>query len=479
MQKRKIFTCIISFLVFISSEMFFGCKKLDEDFYRGLYRYTPWEYDDSWHWREKQLDMDNVEIQKGHHLFGNFKDNNDAVDDFPGTRTRICQICKYEQTVTIGGTLPSHTHLFSESWTSNLFYHWHEAVCEHKNEVSEKAFHIEEDGKCVVCGISITHDSFFESFSFPIDAATGYPATKNSSHVYFGLFPRTILSASDSEVVYEDEKIEIGGNTYYRGSEGNYYCKVLEDAYFSFFGDSVPYSDGTIPKEIQENSYKYFRVEPVMWKVLTPDYRNTGKALLFAEETVTANVGYYQFNNDITKRTVENGQTVYSNNYKYSQVRAYLNGLEYYYDETETQTVLKSDYKNKGFLQTAFTPDAQLLIENTIVNNSFDGFSYNFQDAGFGCEDTEDKIFLLSSDEVENSAYLFGENGLVRKATDYAKANHAYQSSGDSFGGDWWLRTPDSSANYAHDVNVYGSIGEHPVSNREGGIVPALCIQLP
>ena len=45
-----------------------------------------------------------------------------------------------------------HEHEFSEKWSIDETYHWHEATCEHTDEVSDKAEHSYQNGICSLCG---------------------------------------------------------------------------------------------------------------------------------------------------------------------------------------------------------------------------------------------------------------------------------------------------------------------------------------
>ena len=234
-------------------------------------------------------------------------------------------------------------------------------------------------------------------------------------------------------------------------------------------------------------------MEPIKWRVLTTDYDIDGDSgsetgcLLLAEDILTANVPYYV---STSSRTIGEA-TVYANNYKYSTIRAYLNGF-YESDDTQTQT-----YINKGFLQTAFTASAQGLIATTTVDNSgesttdatgsltkADGTNSNYP-TDYTCANTSDKIFLLSEKEVTTTDYGFASyssygtgNSRIRVTTDYAKANYAYQSTTAGYGGWWWLRSPlynDSSC--ARDVFHNGNASDYDyVYDTDYGVVPALSI---
>jgi len=271
----------------------------------------------------------------------------------------------------------------------------------------------------------------------------------------------------------------MGPNTYYKGDDGEYYAKVTAKPCES----SYTYSDGTSVTATET----YFKVEPIKWKVLTTNYNSTNKALLLAEEILTANVPYYKYNSSSNTRTVGEETGIYPNNYKYSQIRAYLNGLDYYYDTSSTETILKNDYSGKGFLQTAFTTSAQDLIAETTVDNSAESTT----DTGnkitkattYACDNTTDKIFLLSEQEVTTTSYGFAAryekgNARIRVTTDYAKANYAYQSSTAGYGGWWRLRSPDCiSSRYARIVGIGGDASSIVnVNYTREGVVPALSI---
>ena len=53
------------------------------------------------------------------------------------------------------------------------------------------------------------------------------------------------------------------------------------------------YSDGTTVAQAGDNSTKYFKVEPIKWRVLNPSAG--GNKILVAESILTANVAYYDY----------------------------------------------------------------------------------------------------------------------------------------------------------------------------------------
>ncbi len=310
----------------------------------------------------------------------------------------------------------------------------------------------------------------------------------SGTYVYFGDWPKTIKASTVT--VDETISMTLGAHTYYAGSDGSWYAKVLENG----LSTDYKYSDGTsvAQKDADSPRYLYFKVEPIKWRVLTDDY--DGKKLLLAEDILTADVPYYDYRD--VNRTISSAK-VYTNNYQHSAIRAYLNGLSYQVKESDSATQTSSTaYLDKGFLQTAFTENAQELIASTIVDNSVasttDSGNYLSQATKYACSNTTDKIFLLSEKEVTTSSYGFAAldvykgdtNGTtsssrIKQTTDYAKANYAFQFKSSGKGGRWWLRSPqyDPHKCYVRDVECNGAPSDRQgVTYLQGGVSPALSL---
>ena len=288
-------------------------------------------------------------------------------------------------------------------------------------------------------------------------------------YVAFGDWPQTI-KASDV-TVDESKSKQMGMFTYYLGSDGNYYV---------------------------EHKSEHYKVEPIVWRVLTKDYKvpgengelqSTGRALLLAENILTGGIGYYV---NTGERTIGSA-TVYANNYKYSTIRAWLNG-KYEGDDTQHRT-----HEGKGFLQTAFTDGALEFIAETTVDNTATSTIPNTLteeekrsewDEGKNdnaCDNTKDKIFLLSEQEATIAEYGFAAynareegNTRIRVTTDYAKATGADQNETAGYGGCWWLRSPYYGyRSYARSISVGGYATSYSIVwNADVGVVPALYIEL-
>lgn len=474
---------------------------------------SDWSSSSTHHWHAATCGHTDQTKDKSEHAFPeNWTEVTPATDEADGLEERLCGVCSYRDTRII--PLLNHNHnVDRNSWTFDETNHWHAADCGRLAHNEDIAPHTEDSGtvttpatltsdgvktyKCTVCGAVVrteilTKPNLYET---PVDAKTGLPATKSSKYIYFGVFPRTVLPLDSTVTVDETVFVSMGNYKYYKGSDGEYYKKLQENAYGT--GTEYKYSDGTMPKKYSEESRRYFKVEPIKWKVITTNYNGSKKALLLSEEILKGNVKYYVNSNE---RTI-GSKGGYANNYKYSTVRAYLNGT---YESSDTQS--KTDYANKGFLQTAFTDAAQKLIVVTTVDNSAasttDGVIYEADGSrgaygNYICPNTTDKIFLLSIKEATTTAYGFDAshissgvgNTRIKHNTDYAKATFAYQDPGNGYGGCWWLRTPlYFYSNCATIVYFDGwsyinrsrddDFATNRVENCIFGIVPALCLDL-
>ena len=323
--------------------------------------------------------------------------------------------------------------------------------------------------------------SFHESIEI-LPKGTNGSAGENATYVYFGDWPQTI-KANDI-IVNEDEKIIHGAFTYYKGNDGYWYVKCIENK--NKWAEKLTYSNGsTVGNEI-----KYFRVEPIKWSVLTENYNESNRALLLSENILFAEAFYDKYINELFRSI--NGKYIYPSNYKESRVRAYLNGYSYFtidISKENPKQELNFEFENKGFLQTAFSNNAQKLIAVSKIDNS-DASNihypaerlaiFNTYRDDYWCEDTYDKVFLLSEKEVTSSDFKFGTltdysitNVRFIDATDFAKANKDSVYS-------WWLRTPmNGDWRLVRFVAYRGSSADDiPLTRSSGGIVPAICVSL-
>ena len=129
------------------------------------------------------------------------------------------------------------------------------------------------------------------------------------------------------------------------------------------------------------------------------------------------------------------------------------------------------EWLNGEFIETAFYGDPDDYI--CTVEISTPAGQNKKTDGG---DDTEDKVFLLSIDEVQE--YLTTYDSRKTPVTDYAKKIGAKV---DGHGnGRWWLRSPGGEQDKAANIHAAGGINYdgRPVESEEFCIRPALWLDL-
>lgn len=203
------------------------------------------------------------------------------------------------------------------------------------------------------------------------------------------------------------------------------------------------------------NTLYWFKWEPIEWRVLE---KVNGEAFLMSS-VILDSQQYYRGENI---RSIDD-ETVFSNNYKESDIRAWL---------------------NNSFYNQAFDEFEQAIINETLVDNS--AATTASSSNSYACENTNDKVFLLSYKDVLNTKYGFNSSsdfdtarGL--KTTGYAQSQGAYTLtySSDRGNGRWWLRSPyDHIGYYALSVYDSGDVCGSDVISTFYGVVPALRITM-
>jgi hypothetical protein len=125
------------------------------------------------------------------------------------------------------------------------------------------------------------------------------------------------------------------------------------------------------------------------------------------------------------------------------------------------------DFSDSNFLNNAFSAAEQSAIKTTNVVND-DNSDYGTD----GGNNTSDKVYLLSIDEVTNPAYGFNSSrsnlAESRRAlnTAFAKGQGAWTSTSEEYAenGYWWLRSPGCNCNYASYVDRSGHVCTSGVS---------------
>ena len=257
-------------------------------------------------------------------------------------------------------------------------------------------------------------------------------------YVEYGTYAQS-LKADDVTV-----SADADANGYYTGSDGAKYVKVSATPYVSgyTFSTSKKAYGG---EAVTAGKDYYFKVEPIKWRVVAQNDDN----MLLVCDTIIDTFAYCDCDYDVLDSLGQN-----ASNYMESEIREWLNST---------------------FLAKAFTTEELNGIHTVTVDNSI-ASTENFATGvnPYVCEDTLDKVYLLSYTEVYNSKMIqLGNRN--RYVSDYARAVGCRID--DLGAGAWWLRSPSNvDDNKVSIVNFNGVEAFEFVSNNGFGIVPVIQI---
>ena len=297
------------------------------------------------------------------------------------------------------------------------------ATCEAYAEYYYKCALCEEHGtETYMVGSKLAHN---------LNETTHICSMCNNAYIYFGEYPQTVKA--DGVTILS----ETDSRGYYKGSDDAWYAKISSAK--TYKGSTFLFSNGSL---VQPGKEYYFKVEPILWRVLSQE---GGRALVLCE-------------NIIANMANDSDDTISS--YADNAIRIWL---------------------NDSFFNTAFKENDRSKILTTNVIN--DRGSLGSADTNFVCENTEDKLFLLSYDEVTNEEYGFViDQDRAMTVSDYCRATGIYVYLGDSnyYGcGAWWLRTFKQPGNIFHVYWYDGGVNHYSVSSRDYiGVLPAMNIVL-
>lgn len=398
----------------------------------------------------------------GHtHNFGEWTVTKQATCTQEGERQRTCS-CGEKQTEKIS-KLP-HTEVVDEAIpatctavgkTEGKHCSVCNAILSEPHEVPALG-HDYQNGKCTRCGDELI-----------------YTYSSDGKYIYFGSYPQSQVESSLSMTLtaeYAQSNMlpssdDARGWTdygYYNKGEVKSYMWYLDveksDAkyravYFTSYRASRLDRESPVNNANQsESGYSistvyWFKFDKIEWRILQKD---SSSAFLMSNLILDSQ------EYDVT-----------SNNYALSAVRKWL---------------------NETFYSTAFSEKESALIQLTTVNNGLasTGDSSNQNT----CENTQDKVFLLSVQDVTNAVYGFDsdyqgyDEARKLKSTDYAKAQgtdvYTRATSPNYGNGCWWLRTPYSgdSGQSRYVLSTGNAKDNINVFYTNEGIVPALKIKL-
>lgn len=169
------------------------------------------------------------------------------------------------------------------------------------------------------------------------------------SYIEFGLWPQSLKAEN---VKITEEQTKINGFSAFKGSDNNFYIKVESAESYSSERNKYKFQDGT---EIENGKEYFFRLEPIKWRILSGS--GTEKALLFSEKIITGGIKFYKLKDSeryyisgtgyLYKPREINGNKIQPNNYEFSEVRAFLNGLNG--EVTVFRIFLKKDFLTLHF----------------------------------------------------------------------------------------------------------------------------------
>ncbi|MCH5180137.1 MAG: hypothetical protein J1F32_02845 [Erysipelotrichales bacterium] len=275
--------------------------------------------------------------------------------------------------------------------------------------------------------------------------------SEDGKTIQYGFYPQTYVS--DKTLIAELDNLtttEVNGWYLYNG---DYYTKEIAKVYNN---ENYTFDDGTT---IINGSEYWFKCEIIEWKVLSVE---SGSYFLLASKLLDTHNYYKNYSN----RTIDNA-TVYANNYEQSDIRAWL---------------------NDDFYNTAFNLNNSYIHETIVSNSTTTDMSSDNQ---YICNDTNDKVYLLSYQDYLNSNYGFGssaaEASSTREArtTDYARARGAWCNTRDTskpglkFNGSYWTRSPSNEYYYcAWNVNSSGYLSTYAVDGDSHCVRPSISISV-
>ena len=277
--------------------------------------------------------------------------------------------------------------------------------------------------------------------------------------VEFGDWPQTILPKDSAITIDESKSVVQGDFTYCLGSDGNLYAKV-EIPFSRRIEKDLYFSDWSA---VQRGESRWFKVEPINWRVLTTSFDHDGKDDTAGKKLLLAE--YAIFGDSYSSYKTSGNE----NDYPTSDARGWLNSVHRYYTYA-------------SFLNTAFDSIGVSKIAYTTVDNSArsanpesDAKFWNNGENQWASSPTVDKIFLLSVQEVTRSEYGFNirvgdDDARIRKPTDYARTSGGSCTS-------WFLRSPNDYL--GSDIQVISAPGCGGYTNYKSirGFVPALCLE--
>ena len=200
------------------------------------------------------------------------------------------------------------------------------------------------------------------------------------------------------------------------------------------------------------DTFYWFKYEPIKWNILEEE---NGKALLISDLIIDSQEFHPASMDELNTPPIE--KIDYENNYELSNIRKWL---------------------NDDFYNTVFIDLEKKIIETTLVDNSGKMAEQSYD--RFVCNNTNDKLFLLSYREVE--AYYQEKEDRQTHGTDYALSQGLLQVlDGEKKYSRWYSRSPYHMDRLAVSIVEYTGemyLKRGLVCETCDGIRPAIWIKL-
>lgn len=274
-----------------------------------------------------------------------------------------------------------------------------------------------------------------------------YDVTVDNGYVYFGEYPQTLLRDEDIATALDNITANSQGYKVYNGEK---YILSTSNVYITF-------EDGA--KLSTSNDY-YFKVEPIKWKVVS----NDDNVLTLLSDKLLCRSKFHSRDDtsDYITRTARNNyngvdettstEAVLNSNYKYSDIRKWLNEEFIYSIGVDENCILATELDN--------------------------GLDSSCSDATekYICDDTIDKIFLPSYQDYFTNYGFTDDASRVCYPTEYA-ISQAILTAGNT-SGSYWMRSCFTNSSMGRIITVTGDTYGDYLTFDNHGVRPAIRIDI-